>query len=102
MFNFQVLALTSLSYTSLQANYLSIPVYVVASIGVAITTFVSDRYKRRAACLIHPPILVIIGYAIAVGTGNKSVGFFAMFVVGAGVYSYNTVLVTYVALTKYH
>lgn len=82
------------SYTSLQANYLSIPVYVLASICTGVTTYVSDRLKRRAVCLIHSPLLVISGYAIAVGTGHKGAGFFAMFLVGAGVYSFNTVLVT--------
>ncbi|KND86654.1 putative transporter [Tolypocladium ophioglossoides CBS 100239] len=89
--------LNAMQYTSLQANYLSIPVYVLASIGTGITTFVSDRINRRALCLIHSPLLVMTGYAIAVGTSNKSVGFFAMFLVGAGVYSYNTVLVTWVS-----
>ncbi|PNY23688.1 transporter [Tolypocladium capitatum] len=89
--------LTGMNYTSLQANYLSIPVYVLASICTGITTFVSDRIKRRAICLIHSPLLVMAGYAITVGTGNKSVGFFAMFLVGAGVYSYNTVVLTWVS-----
>ncbi|KAI8238970.1 putative transporter [Colletotrichum sp. SAR 10_96] len=89
--------LKGLGYTSLQANYLSIPVYILASISTAITTFVSDRINRRAVCLIHSPALVICGYAIAVGTGNKAAGFFAMFLVGAGVYSFNTVLVTWVS-----
>ncbi|KAM5352956.1 hypothetical protein ACJ41O_005678 [Fusarium nematophilum] len=89
--------LKGLDYTSLQANYLSIPVYVLASICVGATTYVSDRLNRRAICLIHSPLLVISGYAIAVGSGHKGVGFFAMFLVGAGVYSFNTVLVTWVA-----
>jgi hypothetical protein len=84
------------SFTSLQANYLSIPVYVLASILTGATTYVSDRLNRRAVCLIHSPLLVIAGYAIVVGTGHKALGFFAMFLVGGGVYSYNTVLVTYV------
>ncbi|KAF4462009.1 allantoate transport [Fusarium albosuccineum] len=89
--------LKGLDYTSLQANYLSIPVYVLASICTGATTYVSDRLNRRAICLIHSPLLVISGYAIAVGTGHKGVGFFAMFLVGAGVYSFNTVLVTWVS-----
>ncbi|KAF6830696.1 nicotinic acid plasma membrane transporter [Colletotrichum plurivorum] len=89
--------LKGLGYTSLEANYLSIPVYVLASISTAITTFVSDRLNRRAVCLVHSPLLVIAGYAVAVGTGNKAAGFFAMFLVGAGVYSFNTVLVTWVS-----
>ncbi|KAJ6783921.1 hypothetical protein PWT90_03788 [Aphanocladium album] len=79
------------------ANYLSIPVYVLASIGTGITTFVSDRIGRRAICLIHSPILVMVGYAVAVGSSNRSVGYFGMFIVGAGVYSFNTVLLTWVS-----
>ncbi|KAK2041103.1 major facilitator superfamily transporter, partial [Colletotrichum somersetense] len=89
--------LKGLGYSSLQANYLSIPVYILASISTGITTFVSDRINRRAICLIHSPVFVICGYAIAVGTGNKGAGFFAMFLVGGGVYSFNTVLVTWVS-----
>ncbi|KAF9770567.1 hypothetical protein IL306_011875 [Fusarium sp. DS 682] len=89
--------LKGLDYTSLQANYLSIPVYVLASIFTAATTYVSDRLNRRAICLIHSPLLVIVGYSIVVGTGHKAAGFFAMFLVGGGVYSFNTVLVTWVS-----
>jgi hypothetical protein len=81
-------------YTGLAPNYLSIPVYVLASISTGITTFVSDRIQRRAICLIHSPLLVIVGYAIALGTDHKGAGFAAMFLVGAGVYSFNTVVVT--------
>lgn len=82
------------SYTALEANYLSVPVYILASICTGVTTYVSDRLNRRAVCLIHSPLLVITGYAIAVGTASKAVGFFAMFLVGAGVYSFNTILLT--------
>lgn len=71
---------------------------MLASIGTAVTTFVSDRIGRRAVCLIHSPILVMAGYAVGVGSSNKSVGYFGMFLVAAGVYSFNTVLLTYVLL----
>ncbi|KAM3532037.1 hypothetical protein NHJ13051_000413 [Beauveria bassiana] len=89
--------LKGMQYTSLQANYLSIPVYVLASIGTGLTTYISDRIGRRAICLIHSPILVMIGYAVGIGSSNKSAGYFGMFIVGAGVYSYNTVLLTWVS-----
>ncbi|KAM0536292.1 hypothetical protein ACHAO7_012315, partial [Fusarium culmorum] len=81
-------------FSSLQANYLSIPVYVLASIFTGVTTYVSDRLNRRAICLIHSPLLVAAGYAVVVGTGHKGLGFFAMFLVGSGVYSFNTLVVT--------
>ncbi|KAG9253654.1 major facilitator superfamily transporter [Emericellopsis atlantica] len=89
--------LRGMGYTALEANYLSIPVYIFASISTAITTFVSDRLSKRAVCLIHTPLLGICGYAIVVGTGHKAAGFFAMFLAGAGIYPFNTVLVTWVS-----
>jgi MFS family permease len=89
--------LRGMGYTALQANYLSIPVYVFASISTAATTFVSDRIGKRAVCLIHTPLLGICGYAIVVATGHKAAGFAAMFLVGAGIYPFNTVLVTWVS-----
>jgi len=93
--------LKGMGYTSLEANYLSIPVYILASISTAATTFVSDKLSRRALCLIHSPLLGICGYAIVVGTGNKAAGFFAMFLAGAGIYPFNTVLVTWVSNNTY-
>ncbi|KAH8720649.1 putative transporter [Beauveria bassiana] len=63
--------LKGMQYTSLQANYLSIPVYVLASIGTGLTTYISDRIGRRAICLIHSPILVMIGYAVGIGSSNN-------------------------------
>ncbi|EKJ72338.1 hypothetical protein FPSE_07458 [Fusarium pseudograminearum CS3096] len=89
--------LRGLDYSSLQANYLSIPVYVLASIFTGVTTYVSDRLNRRAICLIHSPLLVVAGYAVVVGTGHKGLGFFAMFLVGSGVYSFNTLVVTWIS-----
>lgn len=89
--------LKGMGYTSLEANYLSIPVYIFASISTAITTFVSDKLNRRAICLIHSPLLGIMGYAIVVATGNRAAGFTAMFLAGAGIYPFNTVLVTWVS-----
>lgn len=73
----------------------------MASIGTGATTFVSDRIGGRAICLIHSPILVMAGYAIGVGSSNRSVGYFAMFIVGAGVYSFNSVLLTLVDCSAY-
>ena len=89
--------LKGMGYSALEANYLSIPVYIFATISTAITTFVSDKLSKRFVCLIHTPLLGICGYAIVVATGNKAAGFFAMFLAGAGIYPFNTVLVTWVS-----
>src|SRR5882757_5275750 len=82
------------SYTSLQANYLTIPVYALATLTVALTAWVSDRLHKRAYCLLIVPIPVLIGYAIVIGTSNHGAGYFAMFLCGAGIYPYNCLMLT--------
>ncbi|RDL30983.1 Uncharacterized protein BP5553_09772 [Venustampulla echinocandica] len=84
-----------LGYTSLQANYLSIPVYVFATIVLCFVAWVSDKTKTRGVIAIMIPIPVLIGYSIVLGTDNNGAGLFAMFLIGS-VYTYNTVVVTWV------
>lgn len=86
-----------LGYTSLQANYLTIPVYILATCTLATATFASDRLKKRTAVLSVLPIPVIVGYIIVCGTANHAVGYFAMFLCGAGIYSFNCILLTWVS-----
>jgi hypothetical protein len=72
------------SFESLQVNYLTIPVYIMACIILLVATSVSDRMKKRAAVAIFPPMVVIVGYAIAIGTSNGGAGYFAMFLCSGG------------------
>ncbi|TPX11791.1 uncharacterized protein E0L32_007528 [Thyridium curvatum] len=83
-------------YSSLQANYLSIPVYVFATLFLCLIAWLSDKLNKRGIIAMIVPIPVLIGYAIAVGTGNHGADLFAMFLVAAGVYPYNTLVVTWV------
>ncbi|KAK5034538.1 hypothetical protein LTS07_003459 [Exophiala sideris] len=86
-----------LGYTSLQANYLTIPVYALATGTVALMAWISDRLHKRALCLLIVPIPVLIGYAIAIGTPSHGAGYFAMFLCGAGIYPYNCLMLTWVS-----
>ncbi|KAL2206340.1 MFS general substrate transporter [Sarocladium strictum] len=85
-----------LGFESLKVNYLTIPVYIMACIILLGATYISDRMKKRAAIAIFPPMVVIIGYAIAIGTPNGGAGYFAMFLC-SGVYTYNAILVAWVS-----
>ncbi|KAH6989370.1 major facilitator superfamily domain-containing protein [Ilyonectria sp. MPI-CAGE-AT-0026] len=85
-----------LGFESLQVNYLTIPVYVTGCLILAAVTFTSDRLKKRAAVAVFVPLIVIVGYAIAIGTPVAGAGFFAMFLC-SGVYTYNTLLVAWVS-----
>jgi hypothetical protein len=79
-------------YTSVQANYLTIPVYAFATIVVAVVSFLSDRMNTRITLLVLIPIPTILGYSIALGTSNIAAGYVAMFFVGAGMLHFNPLL----------
>jgi hypothetical protein len=74
----------------LQANYLTIPVYIFATLTLITATFTSDRLKKRAAVLAILPVAPIIGY-------NHAAGYFAMFLCGGGIYSYNCLILTWIS-----
>jgi hypothetical protein len=84
-------------FNSLQANYLTIPVYALATVTVAVTAFMSDRVRKRAIFLFLVPIPVLIGYAIAIGSPNPGAGYFAMFLCGAGIYPYNCLMLAWLS-----
>ena len=81
----------------MQANYLTIPVYVFATLTLVTATFTSDRLKKRAAVLVILPVAPIIGYIIACGTASHAAGYFAMFLCGGGIYSYNCLILTWIS-----
>ncbi|RDW91671.1 MFS general substrate transporter-45 [Coleophoma crateriformis] len=86
-----------LGYTSLQANYLTIPVYIFATCTLAAATFASDLMKKRTVVLCILPIPVIVGYIMVCATANHAIGFFAMFLCGGGIYAFNCILLTWVS-----
>lgn len=89
--------LRGMGYSSLQANYLTIPVYIWGIICLYAWIYTSDRIGKRAIIGVCAPIPVVIGYAIAVGTANIGAGFFGMFLCAGGIYAYNCTLFTWLA-----
>ena len=71
-------------YTSLQANYLTIPVYVLACFTLLLASFVSDKLNRRAICAFFVPMPVLLGYIVVIATSNIGAGYFGMFLCAAG------------------
>ncbi|KAK2810067.1 hypothetical protein FQN50_003261 [Emmonsiellopsis sp. PD_5] len=100
MFGFGIFLPTiikGMGYDSMQANYLTIPVYIFGTLSLFASSWVSDKLNKRAIVGGTVPILVLIGYAIAIGTPNEGAGFFAMFLCAAGIYPYNTIMFTWVS-----
>lgn len=86
-----------MGYTALQANYLTIPVYILATVSVAVVSWFSDRLNKRGIILACVPIPVLVGYAIAIGSSNPGSGYFAMFLCGAGIYPFNSIMLTWIS-----
>lgn len=71
-------------FEALKVNYLTIPVYLTACFILAGVTYISDKIRKRAVVAIIVPFIVIVGYAIPIGTPVASAGFFAMFLCSGG------------------
>lgn len=86
-----ILAHALLRYTSVQANYLTIPIYILACLTLFLASFISDKLNRRAICAFIVPIPVLIGYIIVIATPNIGAGYFAMFLCAAGEFSFTMI-----------
>ena len=82
--------IAGMGYTHLQANYLTIPVYIVSSLCAFAIAFSADKIKSRSILLFFLPLPGIVGYAMIIGSANKAVGYAAMFLVGGGQSTYPT------------
>ena len=74
---------------------MTIPIYILATISVAIVSFLSDRTNKRSLFLFIVPIPVLIGYSIALGTPNNAAGYFAMFLCGMGIFPFNCIMLAW-------
>ncbi|KAL4868058.1 major facilitator superfamily domain-containing protein [Aspergillus spectabilis] len=88
--------LNGLGHSGRDANYLSIPYYVLAGFTLLLWTSLSGYLEKRALFLIIAPIPCIVGYVIVVGTSNAATGYFAMSMCAGGIYPYNALLLKWV------
>lgn len=78
----------ALGFTTLQAQLLTIPVFVLGSIILLSCSIVADKIQRRLCFVIGLGALTAIGYSILVATGlSRGIYYLACFIVGAGVYT---------------
>lgn len=84
-------------YTALEANYLTIPVYVFACISLSGTLWLSDKLQSRGYVAMAVSLPIIIGYAIAVGTPNGPAGYFGMFLCAGGIFPLSALILSWIA-----
>ncbi|PGH09856.1 hypothetical protein AJ79_05582 [Helicocarpus griseus UAMH5409] len=79
--------LTSMGHTGIEAQYLSVPVYIFGGICFVIFAFISDRLTIRGPFIFLSNIFGIVGYILLLATSNNAVKFFATFMCAVSVYN---------------
>lgn len=77
----------SMGYNSLQAQYLTIPVFITGGAGFLSLSFISDRILLRSPFLIFANLVGVIGYAIILAPTSHPVKFFGTFLCAIAVYT---------------
>lgn len=78
----------SMGYTSLQAQYLTIPVYIVGGGSYLALSFLSDHLTLRSPFLLLANLVGVVGYALILAPATSHpVKFFATFLCSVAVYA---------------
>lgn len=89
--------LRDLGWTSLKAQYMSIPIWMSAVVWAIGCGFLSDYANNRYAFCIGPLMLTVIGYALLISQKEIAVGvrYMALFFVISGVFGAYVVPLTW-------
>ncbi|CAG9970426.1 unnamed protein product [Clonostachys byssicola] len=76
-----------LGFNSMEAQYLSVPVYFLGGVSFFAAAIVGDKYKLRGTFLGILDIFAVIGYAILLGVSNSpGARYFACFLIAIPLY----------------
>jgi hypothetical protein len=79
--------ITSMGYSSLQAQYMTIPVYIFGGLVFLTLAYLSDRWTLRAPFLFLANIFGILGYILIICPTPNGVKFFGTFMCAIAVYT---------------
>ena len=93
--------LKQLGWTSLQAQLMSIPIYLVAAALALITAIATDRLRHRYSFTMAGVVIASIGYALLLAQKSVpvSVRYFAVYLVTAGTYITQPVTIAWLSNT---
>lgn len=86
--SFLPLIIKSLGYGTVTTQLLTIPVFFTASGVYLIVSYLSDRFSKRAFCMIPAAMVTAVGYAVNVGVpiSDRVVLYLSMFLIAPGIY----------------
>lgn len=79
--------IVSMGYTVIQAQYLSIPVYIFGGLCFLAVAFISDRFTIRGPLLLLANVPGIVGYILIICPTSNGVKFFGTFLCAVAVYN---------------
>ncbi|KAM3512004.1 hypothetical protein MY11210_004330 [Beauveria gryllotalpidicola] len=79
--------IVSMGYSVIQAQYLSIPVYIFGGLAFLAAAFISDRYCIRGPLLWLTNVPGIVGYVLIICSSSNGVKFFGTFLCAVSVYN---------------
>lgn len=78
--------LAAMKYSTLQSNYLTIPVYLFGAIVFLTAARISDRFQIRGPVVFAANIFGIVGYIILLTVPTSGVKYFATYLCAVAVY----------------
>lgn len=79
--------LKAMSYSTLQSNYLTIPVYIFGGACFLAVAYISDRTSIKGPFVFLANIPGIVGYILLLTVSSNAVKYFATFLVAIAVYN---------------
>ncbi|OAQ97977.1 hypothetical protein LLEC1_00536 [Akanthomyces lecanii] len=79
--------IVSMGYTVIQAQYLSIPVYIFGGLAFLTAAYISDRYCIRGPLLWLTNLPGIVGYVLIICSAHDGVKFLGTFLCAVSVYN---------------
>lgn len=77
----------SMGYTTLQAQYLTVPVYITGGLAFVFFAWISDRLRLRSPFILLANTFGIVGYILILSPTSDAVKFFGTFLCAIAVYN---------------
>jgi len=87
--------IAELGFETWQAQLMTVPPNVVATLSVWGTVWLSSRMNVRAPFIIVAGVVAIIGYIILISLANPRVRYFSVHLVAVGIYTGNSLLLSW-------
>ncbi|SCU99509.1 LAFA_0G24476g1_1 [Lachancea sp. 'fantastica'] len=86
-----------MGYTSREAQYMSVPIYIFAAIVFLSSAYFSDRYNLRGPFILGFNIVSIVGYVLMLTVKSNGVKYFACYLMTFSAYTGPGLNVTWVS-----